>query len=251
MSFLTDDAKLALEEKFKAMNIEETPPAQVETKVETRADSTVSEQKDENRVDASSADKEESGHAVPYQRFKEVNNSKKQLQAKAAQLEQELQEMRAKLESRPKTEDRVEKAKPSIYDDYASIAAAIDDVEDEKYTTLSKRLETFEVRAAQAELESEIAQAQRKYPDVPETVLLQAVIQNPDTSVMNIAKEYSQFIAEIEERALAKHAKKTAPAVPPRPQSSGTGVISSSSNKPRTMSDARAAALAFLKTQGL
>lgn len=249
MSFLTDDAKAALEEKFKAMNTEEVQPTQQETKNETQAvENSFQGKQDDKNVEVSSPnDKDEPGHAVPYQRFKEVNESKKQLKAKTAELERQLAETRAQLER--KSESRNDVSHRSDLDDII-YSLENDSESNDKYSSLEKRLQTFEVRAAQAELEAEIASISRKFPEVPETVLLQAVISNPETSLVDVAREYTQFIAEIEERALAKHAKKTAPAAPPRPQSSGVPVVTTQ-GKPRTMADARTAALAFLKQQGL
>lgn len=248
MSFLDENAKAALEERFKAMNVEETaPPAQVETKVDARAESTVPEQKDEKSVAASSADKEETGHNVPYQRFKEVNESKKQLKAKTIELEKQLAEMRAQVEISRKTQTR-DQHEPDIFSDIASLYEAPQ--EDDKVSALEQRIANFEMRAAQVELENEISVITKKFPDVPETVLLSACIQNPDIDLVTVARDYSQFIAEIEERALAKHGKR-APSAPPRPQSTGSSSISNSQTKPRSMADARSAALAYLKQQGL
>jgi len=251
MSFLTDDARAALEQKFQSMHIDEekAQPVQNEPKVETRADETRFQDKtDVKRVEASSTDdKDEQGHAVPYQRFKEVNESKKQLKAKTAELERQLAEMKAQVENSRKIQTR-DQHEPDIFSDIASLYEAPQ--EDDKVSALEQRIANFEMRAAQVELENEISVITKKFPDVPETVLLSACIQNPDIDLVTVARDYSQFIAEIEERALAKHGKR-APSAPPRPQSTGSSSISNSQTKPRSMADARSAALAYLKQQGL
>lgn len=247
--FLNDEAKAALEQKLQGMQ-EETQPV-LETKVSTRADETqVQSQTDVKNVEASSTDdKEESGHAVPYQRFKEVNETKKQLKAKTAQLERELEDMRAQLHRKSENVETKPQKERDIFDEIKSFYES-DDVPDEKYSVLEQRLAAFEVKTAQAELEVEIANITKKYPEVPEAILLQACIQNPDQDLVQVARDYTQFIAEIEERALAKHAKRT-PSAPPRPQSSGSSSVATGNGRPRNMAEARAAALAFMKQQGL
>jgi hypothetical protein len=260
MSFLTDDARAALELRFNELQKDNVPEVQEETRVEPRAEETSFQNKTDVKADKfksdvevpSTNDKEEQGHSVPYQRFKEVNESKKALKMRTAELEKQLSEARSQLESGRKVETSKQNDDNTPFKEFDDFYKSVmeEDAPSEKYTSLEKRLQTFEQRAAQAELEAEIAGVTRKYPDVPESVLLQACIQNPDVSLADVAKEYSQFIAEIEERALAKHSKK-APAAPPRHHSSSSSQTSAPSNKPRTFSDARAAASAYLKQQGL
>lgn len=236
-----------LETKFQAMQNEETQTTIEPT--ESRADLTVQSQTDVKKVEASSTDEknESDGHNVPYKRFKEVNESKKVLKTRADELERQLSEARAQLNSRgskqKESPDDIIDYMPEFYKEFSDPA-------DPKVSSLEKRLQNFEMKAAQAELEMEISGISRKYPDVPQQVLLQACINDPEKNLEDVAREYSMFIAEIEERALAKHAKRSAPTAPPRPNSVGS-LSPSTSNKPRTMADARAAALAFMKQQGI
>ena len=250
MSFLTDDAKAALEQRFNELQqTNEVPQVQNEHRVETRADETEVQNKTDVKKDvevSSTNNKEEQGHAVPYQRFKEVNESKKALKLKNAELEKQLNEIRSKKEDRTERVDNTSAFKE--FDDFYNSVMA--DEPEDKYQSLEKRLQTFETRAAQASLEAEIFAINKKYPEVPETVLLQACINNADADLVQVAKEYSQFIAEIEEKALAKHFKK-APDAPSRKQSSGSSSVQAPTQPPRNFVDAKQRALQFLKQQGL
>lgn len=253
MSFLTEDAKNSLTSMLADVAEQEVPQAS-EPKVSTRAEETSIQRERDDKMSKVSSTKEdeETGHQVPYSRFKEVNESKKALKARTAELEAQLADMRTKIEKR-ETETRVRQEEPDVFSDFNSFYdSALEDASDPKLKTLEQRLQVFEQRAAEAELEAEINVIQKKYPDVPEQVLLQAVINRPDTNLIEVAREYSQFIAEIEERALAKHnvSKKAPPAAPRRPQSDGSsGYVPPA--QPRTMADARNAALAYFKKNGL
>ena len=243
MSFLTSDALASLQDRVSEMqtdSTESTPQVEVSSRAEPTTDKT-----DVNtQVSSTSAKNEESeGHAVPYARFKSVNESKKQLQARNAELERQLNERKTEAKPEPKNEDVF--GSNDFYKQYEDPTP-----DDDRYATLEKRIQTFELRNAQAELEMEIGAIGKKYPDVPAELLLQATINNPNTDLFEVAKEYTHFIHEVEERALARH-RKEAPVAPRRTQSTGSTTIASDAPRPRTMADAKAAALSYIKQHGI
>lgn len=256
--FLSNEDRASIEAQLQgSTQEEETLPVQKQEASTRAEDAKVEEKKDVNKKSevSSTNDNGSEGHDVPYKRFKETIESKNALKAKNADLERQLAELRTKTESRTNSDENKNSKKaddPYNFDNFYKEILNDENVEvDEKYETLNKRLKNFEVKAAEAELDSEIKGIRQQY-NVPETVLLQAVINDPRTNLTNFAKEYSQFIAEIEEGAIARHSseKKSAPAAPRRVQGTG-GTVSSAPQKPRSMAEARAAALAFIKTNGL
>lgn len=256
--FLNDEQKASLGAQLQNMHNDppETPaPATVaeSESVSGTSDSKSASAKDVKTTEASSAEEsgnQNDGHAVPYSRFKDVNDTKKQLQQKNSKLEKELNELRSQLTQ--KNDVKVEEK--SDLDKYLDSLTENDD--DKKYADLNTRLSAFEMKNAQVELDAEIKDITKEYPNVPKGILLQAIIQNPDSNLLHVAKEYSQMVAEIEERALAKY-KASAPATshsaPPRPQpvpSTGNSV-GQNNGRPRTMAEARAAALSYFKQNGI
>lgn len=228
------------------LNEEVVPEAEVIKVQEVRTESNDNSEQEtnddkEDTPDVSSTKGKEVQHSVSYNRFKEVNEAKKSYKQRALELERELESY--------KSSAKVEPSAPSQnyfqeFDEYYKTA----NDEGDKYTSLEKRLQVYEQRVAEVELEAELGSITKQYPDVPEQLLLQAVIKTPNVNLLEVAKEYSQFIAEIEERAIAKHVKK-APEAPRRPSSVGSSVAT----KPtvRTMADAKRAALEYMTKNGL
>ena len=254
--FLNTDAIAAIEQKLSGMQNEENSsqtenePVAREVEVNVQAKNDVNDE-DRHTVSSAGAAEEKEQHSVPYKRFQEVNASKKELKAKASRLEQELQEARKEIERARQQKPAQEK--DSFYEDIERQLAEADG--DPRYSGLEKRLNAYEEKMAANELDAELRMAKKSYPDVPEEVMLQAVINDPNVSLMDVAKEWSQFVAEIEERALARAgvSKTSTPSAPKRPQGAtgGVSVSAAASSKPRTMADAKAAALAYFKQHGL
>jgi len=112
---------------------------------------------------------------------------------------------------------------------------------------LSQRLHETEVMIARQQLEVEISSATEKYPAANRGVILQAVQHNPSVSVEAVAEQYSSWIAQMEEAAVAKYladnpqdgapeAKKAS--APRRPKGVGSTQATSATEKrevPRTV----------------
>jgi hypothetical protein len=250
--FLNTDAIKGIEDRLNSLNLEEENSSAGTNEQLARAAEVQTEPKNDvnrqSQESSSETNEEKEPHSVPYKRFQEVNASKKELRAKTTKLQMELQEARQELE---RTRSRqTEKPKDTFYEDLERQIAAEDD--DPRYSSMEKRMAAYEEKVAAAELDSEIRQAKKLYPDVPEEVMLQAVINDSNVSLIEVAKEWSQFVAEIEERAFAKAgvSRQSTPVAPKRPQGATGGAAPTAPAKPRTMADAKASALAYFKQHG-
>lgn len=131
---------------------------------------------------------------------------------------------------------------------------------DGRLAPLEQTLQELRETQAEAELKAEVAEAVKKYGGVvPEKLLYAAVAADPTVSVNDTAAAYAAHIAEIEEAAIARERKASAPtpapttaqtpAQPPRPASTAGGPQSGTTAPPkdlRTVADgAKAARAAF------
>jgi hypothetical protein len=252
MSFLTNEAQAALGARLaseaetaaapEAAGVPKTGPAAPATDEKAAKRAAPPAPSTGEGVAAEETNETNEKH-VPYARFKAVNASKKALQAQAADLQRQLDEANKKLAA-PR--------EPSLVDYFTQQAEArVEQQPDDRFASLERRLHNYEVRQAEAELTNELAALARAYPDVPEQVLLQAVIQDPSKQLAQVASEYTAFVNEIEERALERHRQSqkaaAAKAAPPRPDSVGSLPSTLSGARPKTMADARNAALAYFK----
>jgi len=214
-------------------NTEETvieqPAPEVEQDVQT--DTGV---KDADVITESSPEQQDEGHAVPYGRFKRVNEQRKQLQQEIesyrdrfSEVEQQLQSLRTQ-QSQPSPQRHEVPAQETVDDAWLD-SLLTDEQEsqapDPQYQQLAQRLENFEVRQAEVDLQKEILGVQKDYPSVPDEVLLNAVISDPDINVRDVAAQYSNFIASIEEEAISKYVERNGNkrAVAPRPKTTSGG----------------------------
>ena len=226
-------------------------------------DPTPSEGTHEGSSSTETETQDESGHAIPYGRFKKVVETRNTLRSENDTLKAQLEAMKTQYASlQQPVAGSVDHSEPEVksswLDDYMNDSdsvshSTVQTVADERYGALESRIHQFEVAKAQNELQKELVSAIDKYPAVNEQVLLHAVVQDPNVSVMDVAERYNTFIASIEEGAIARHSKeqKTKNSAPPRvkgvssddraPGSTGADT------KPRTMKDAKHAALSFLK----
>ena len=134
---------------------------------------------------------------------------------KRPQLEQQLSEFRAKLDELLGQQRQAAESLQNVPTDFAAKLAQLkrDQERYRNYATAvatvaqyEAKLATFgttlgaaqaEVAKAQEDLKSEIAMATQRYPEVAPEVLLNAVIENPDTNIMSVAEQYSTFVSEI------------------------------------------------------
>lgn len=193
------------------------------------------------------------GHAVPYSRFKSVNEEKKFLAKRNAEIERELNELREREKLWKVGDQKEEKSQTKVDDSFSSLFDD-DNEPDEKWEQLNRRLQTFEEREASAQLEREIGDVRKQYPKVPEQVLLQAIVNNPKVDIGSVARNYDAWTAEIEQNAIDSWLKSNGGRqqvdVARRPQAAGLHSGPAGGTSPKTMGDAKTQALAALKKSG-
>ena len=208
----------------------------------------------------------EDGHRVPYQRFKQVLDARNAHRTEVESLHQEIERLKSQAQSwqqpqqqqvavpptEPQGDDWWSDTQTDTEQDSPAQVRAIED--------LKSRLGAQEVAFQQMVLERELAQAQEKYPGIDRNQMIQAVYQNPTTPVMQVAEQYSVWLAGIEEAAIARYvsgsgeaapeAAAESPQAPPRPVQSSSSAAASfvGEKKPGTVEEGSKMLREFLKT---
>ena len=209
-------------------------------------------------------EEEPSGHRVPYNRFKKVIDARNEFKTEADKYKAQVEELEARLKSHSAVQQVQQPVQQKASDDddaWLKDLLGEDSSSpkvDPSIETLSKRLHETEVHLARQQLEVEINAAVSKYPTATRDVLLHAVAQNPSASVEKVAEQYSSWIAQMEEAAVAKYladnpqatAQQAATATgtqkasaPPRPKGAGATVATPNTEKrdaPKTVEAASA-----------
>ncbi len=271
MSLLDKESLSKMGDEFFS-RIEETPATSSDSEVtetveETQEtapveETTSTEGAQEGSSSTETETQDESGHSIPYGRFKSVVETRNTLRSENDTLKAQLEAMKtqyAKLQQpvAGSASPDVPEVKSSWLDEYINDDYSTEpygQVDDQRYQQLEQRIHHFEVQKAQTELQKELVTAIEKYPSVKEEILLHAVVQDPNVNVMDVAERYNTFIASIEEDAIARFSKgqKTKKTAPPRVKGVSSddrmpGSVGNGQQKPKTMKDAKRAALSFLK----
>lgn len=210
-------------------------------------------------VKSSPSASEDEGHAVPYSRFKSVITARNELRERTEHLESQLRNLEEQL-SVTKNATQSKSAFDELYGSFMNEATpAYEDETTSKLRRFEQVAEQFEVFQAKQVLEQELAVAASKYPDVPRDVLLTAVVQNPQTDIMDIAERYSTFVSAIREDAIAQYAKanggvRPAPAAPPRIGSASVARTNigfgDTQSKPSNLVQAKESMMDYLRQNG-
>jgi hypothetical protein len=248
---------------------------------EAQTESTTEDYQTESDVEETAeaseeAQEDESGHRVPYSRFQKVLHTRNDLRDENDALKAQLESFEGQRQSTPassyehdyETHVSEDEEIDKIYQELLNEEQPEYDYEPTSYQgeeapwksrveSLEGKLWEFEVDKAQVQLQNEIDTAVGSYPGVPSEFLVQSVIQDPNTNVMDIAERYSAFIAGVEEGAIARYSDQhqlEAPAPPPRPSARSTTaarshVASGRENRgnPNSVAEAGQAALRWLK----
>ena len=234
------------------------PTQDVNAKVEDGADSAPQEAAAE---DSPAAEEEvPSGHRVPYDRFKQVLESRNKFRDERAELEAEIERLRA--QPAPAPAPAPVQAAPQADSDDAWLerylagedepAPAQDDA---RLKEFQDRLYNTEVQLARQQLEVEVGAALQKFPSVPRDVILQAVANNPSATAEAVAEQYSSWVAGVEEKAIAAYLEKNPQSTPeeavaatqepkaaPRPSKTGGSATAAASEVPlKSVSEGSAA----------
>lgn len=204
-------------------------------------------------TDAASVKAEETGHRVPYNRFKDVNDRKNHYRSQAKSLKKQLEEAQAQIEqykSQPQKEETIE--------DWLGSEEDTGPGYDKRFEELNSRLYEFEVQQASVSLAQEVAKAREKYPGVPEQILYKAVVDDGDADIMEVAETYNEFIDMIQQQAIDRYLKESGEATKkaaPRPRKSGSTPSNQArlpkDKRPKTLSDAKSALMKHLKENPL
>ena len=232
-----EDVEVSHQQESNAREAERNAEPDVKTEVEDSSDFTR-----DTRIE----EEDTGSHQVPYSRFKQVNDSRKELQSSQKELERQILELQSKLEN--KGNERQVDSYPDDDDTFSDIFDGEDDY-DPKYTQLEQRLQRFEQQQVERELESELNHVMKNHPEVPEAILLEAIVKNPHIELNTVANAYKLWTAEIEESAIARYVNQNGgkPSVPKRMSGLGGSGPSGVSQKPRTLEEASAAAREYLK----
>jgi len=209
--------------------------------------------------EASTEEPQDEGHAVPYSRFKSVIEARNDLRDRTSDLEEQLSTLQSRFSAQENTNRSQAEAK-SLAEQYLDDDIWDDDgyeeVGESQSDIYESRIHELEVSHQEVQLQKELDYATSKYPDVSEEVLLQAVINDPETDVTDIAERYSTFINGLKEEAIAEYTQNvpqvaSPPSVPPRIGSAASSNMGRSplgpESKPKTMDGAKSAFFDYLK----
>ena len=250
MSFLNDSQQEELANFLKnSGDVEEDNSTQPE-QIETQADS----QEDVKEDSVSSTEQlQDEGHSVPYSRFKSVIEARNELRNKSSQMEKQLAELQAQLDA---NSNKTPKEESYFDQDWSEGETDWEDPVQSQMSQYEKRMFDLEVAHEQNRLQREVEHATSKFPDVTKDMLLQAVIDNPQVDVMDIAERYSTFVNGLREQAIADYTKANGvqaqkPAAPPVVSNAGSGlqnrVPGGPTQNPKNLDQARSALFDYLK----
>lgn len=203
----------------------------------------------DNREPPSQAEHKVDQQSIPYDRFKKVNDSKKEYQKKYEEQQKEIEKLRKELETKSSTQG----------DNWLDELLQDDNTPDnKKLSSLEQRLQSFELKEAERELGNIVKDAVKRHNDLDselvESVVYQAISENPDADVDDAIDRMREFIAYVNNRGIKKPQVQTqAPQtkVPPRPSMTANKQYTEQANKPKNLADAKDALYNFLKNNKL
>jgi len=190
-------------------------------------------------------DNDPKGHAVPYNRFKNVLEARNSFRSEAAGYKTQLSSLEQKLQALQQSHEQVPQQSVKEEDSWLDEFLAEEDAPAEwqgQYQSLNDRLYKFEVAQEERSLRVELDSITKQYPSVPEQYLLQSVVKDPSVDLNKAAEEYHTFISGIQEDAISRYLGDNAPTPPPRVKS-GKGTSPARTNMkpdaaPKTLKDA-------------
>ena len=242
MSYLTDEARQKVfdtiggnEEAEAATEAPEEQVVQAESAPEEEVDASGSEESEE----------EDHPHSIPYNRFRTVNEERKEFRELAEEQTALIEELEEKLE-RMMAGTATQREERDVVD---AFNASDEDIDWEGFrNNMVHEMEELRIANAQAELERDITHALEDYPDVPPEAILEAVANDGTVDVLDFAQQYNEFITEIREGAVADYVKKNGSSTRARPRVASAGSTQSeSTSAPKTFEDAKNALLKQLK----
>ena len=238
----------AVEAPTEDVKVEQSSTPQEEQSVEV--DVPVGAEASEAVADMDDSPPNHKGHNVPYKRFKSVLDARNTYRGEVDDYKSKLSSLEQKLANLEQSRTQPPQAQPATeeanwLDDYLNEGNAVPEWQ-QQYQGLNDRLYQFEVAQEEQSLRAELADINSKFPNVPNQMLLQAVIQDPNVDISRLAEDYSAYISGIEEGAIAKFresqgGQSNVPPAVSRPHSSpssGARTALKPAEKPSSVKDA-------------
>jgi hypothetical protein len=142
---------------------------------------------------------EPSGHAVPYSRFSKVISDRNEIAERAEQSQSRIAELEAQLTQLKNLKELFGNQQQDQHDTYA------EPEEVSEVDALRQSMMEISEQQQYDSIERELAQIESLFPNVPSEMLLQAVIDDPNVNMTELASTYSTHVAEVEESAIARY----------------------------------------------
>ena len=187
--------------------------------------------------------------SIPYDRFKRVNDSKKEYQRKFEEQTAELQGLKKELEN---------KSAQSLDSNWLDDLLKEDSSEDSNYSALEKRVQSFEMKEAERELSTMVRNSQKANKDldteVVEAVIYQTIATDPHADIddaLDNLRNFMQYARNSDKDKQTREPAAERHVAAPRASSVGQKgyVPQTTLNKPRTLADARESLYNYLKGQ--
>ena len=244
MSILNGNAQEELLARLRSDNGEQ--PTEQKTSLETPTYfQTPAIQETQSREDVS----ETPERSIPYDRFKRVNDSKKDYQRKYEEQQTELQGLRKELEN---------KSSKSSDENWLDDLLKEDSSEDSNYSALEKRVQSFEMKEAERELGTMVRNSQKANKDLDselvEAVIYQTIATDPHADIddaLDNLRNFMQYARNSDKDKQTREPAAERHVAAPRASSVGQKgyVPQTTLNKPRTLADARESLYNYLKGQ--
>ena len=244
MSILNGNAQEELLARLRSDNGEQ--PTEQKTSLETQTYFQTPATQETQSLEEVSETPERS---IPYDRFKRVNDSKKEYQRKFEEQTAELQGLKKELEN---------KSSKSLDENWLDDLLKEDSSEDSNYSALEKRVQSFEMKEAERELGTMVRNSQKANKDLDselvEAVIYQTIATDPHADIddaLDNLRNFMQYARNSDKDKQTREPAAERHVAAPRASSVGQKgyVPQTTLNKPRTLADARESLYNYLKGQ--
>ena len=192
---------------------------------------------------------------IPYARFREENHRYREMQTQNEELQKKLDAMQ---------HEQSQLATPPAEDDFFGnddlFGGGYGEEQPDRYSALEQRLSAFEEQTKLAEgeklLDSKMSEIQAEYPDVPEDVLYQAVIDHKSLDAMKVyADRYRSMVTHYKKAGVDEYTSSQTQGagsrnVAPRVPRSSNESLNIDSDPVPTMDSARENMARMLRQEG-
>ena len=240
-----------------AVDVKEEAMGEGEAVADSQGDSSPEVEASDSATEQPSSAQDGPPDMIPYSRFREENHKYREMQTQNTELQKKLDAMQQQI-------DQSQTATPPAEDDFFGnddlFGGAFGEEQPDRYAALEQRLNAFEEQAKLAEgeklLDSKMAEIKSEYPDVPEDVLYQAVIDHKSLDAMKVyADRYRSMVdhykkAGVEEYRSSQAQEQPSHQAAPRVPRSSNEHGNIDSGPPITMDSARENMARMLRQEG-